>query len=94
MEPLTPNQIHNGAHAQATYADLPGSPAGKSKGAHDWLTKRAQYKYSAPNKDWHTFTSDQQDQIRIELLEHNQAIAQGRPSVLPPIAGQGVPPVK
>lgn len=78
MAPMNAAEAHRYAHAQATEAALPGSPAGVSKGAHDYLTGQAKVKYGV--KSWHELSPAQMQSIGDELLETNRAKA-----AIPPV---------
>ena len=79
MKPMNAAEAHRYAHAQATEAELPGSPAGTSKGAHDWLSTQAKVKYGV--KSWHELTPTQMQTIGDDLLDANRAKATSIPPV-------------
>jgi len=86
MKPMDVKEAHRYAHAQATEAELPGSPAGTSKGAHDWLSKQATVRYGV--KNWHEVSPAQMQDIGNDLLEQNRVRAKAARY------GTTVPPVK
>ena len=86
MKPMDVKEAHRYAHAQATEAELPGSPAGTSKGAHDWLSKQATVRYGV--KNWHELSPAQMQDIGNDLLEQNRVRAKAARY------GTTVPPVK
>ena len=86
MKPMDVKEAHRYAHAQATEAELPGSPSGTSRGAHDWLSQQAKAKYGV--KNWHELSAAQMQDIGSELLEQNRAQAKAARM------GTTIPPVK
>jgi hypothetical protein len=73
IEPLSAPQAHKYAHAQATEAELPGSPAGTSKGAHSALTDMARRLYG--KNSWHELSAQQMEEIGDRLNGINRGAA-------------------
>ena len=77
---MTAAEAHKYAHAQATEAELPGSPAGTSKGAHAELTRMAKMKPYGKSS-WHELSSEQMEEIGDKLFEQNRRRAASIPPV-------------